>query len=46
MTEQLDWRYCQKCHAMFFDGYPTNGICAAGGQHEAAGYNFTLPYDV
>lgn len=30
---------------MFFDGYPGKGSCAAGGAHEAAGYNFVLPYN-
>jgi hypothetical protein len=43
---QRDWRYCRKCHAMFFDGYPDKGVCKAGGGHEAAGFNFVLPHDV
>jgi hypothetical protein len=43
---QSEWRYCGKCHAMFFDGYRYKGVCAAGGGHEAAGFNFTLPHDV
>jgi hypothetical protein len=42
---QHDWRFCNKCHALFFDGYPQKGVCAAGGGHVAAGYNFTLRYD-
>jgi hypothetical protein len=29
---------------MFFDGYPAKGACAAGGGHEAVGFNFVLPY--
>jgi hypothetical protein len=27
---------------MFFDGFPENGTCPAGGMHEAAGFNFVL----
>jgi hypothetical protein len=46
MPQQNDWRYCQKCHAMFFDGYASKGSCPAGGPHEAAGFNFGLPHDV
>jgi hypothetical protein len=46
MTLQADWRYCQKCHQMFFDGYPDKGRCSAGDGHQAAGFNFGLPYDV
>ena len=44
---QTDWRFCDKCHAMFYAGpnYPT-GVCPAGGGHNAAGYNFVLPHDV
>ncbi len=43
---QRDWRYCQKCHAMFFDGYPDKGLCPSGGGHSAAGFNFVLTHDV
>lgn len=25
--QQSDWRYCRKCHAMFFDGYTDKGVC-------------------
>lgn len=39
------WRYCRKCHVMFFNGYPAKGTCPGGGGHEAAGYSFMLPYD-
>jgi hypothetical protein len=39
------WRYCQKCHVMFFNGYD-GGRCAAGGRHVAQGYNFILPYGI
>jgi hypothetical protein len=33
---QQDWRFCGGCHGLFFDGYPTKGICkgaAGGGVH-------------
>lgn len=43
---QLAWRYCRKCHVMFFDGYPAKGRCSGGGGHAAEGYNFSLSYDV
>src|SRR5262249_45424249 len=42
---QASWRYCQKCHGMFFDGYPTKGLCPAGDAHVPAGYDFVLPHD-
>jgi hypothetical protein len=45
-SAQAGWRYCQKCESMFFDGYPTKGVCPAGGAHSAAGYDFVLPHDI
>ena len=45
-TAQSAWRYCQKCHVMFFDGYPDKGTCPTGGGHEAQGFNFVLPHDL
>jgi hypothetical protein len=45
-TGQRDWRFCRKCQAIFFDGFPNKGPCKAGGAHEAAGFNFVLPHDV
>ena len=41
---QRDWRFCQKCFVMFYDGGKV-GRCATGGVHAAQGYNFALPYD-
>jgi hypothetical protein len=41
---QRDWRFCGKCFTMFFDGYPDKGACPGGGKHQAAGYNFVLPF--
>ncbi len=46
MLEQNNWRYCGKCHALFFDGYPDKGKCPADGAHEAIGYNFVLPHNI
>lgn len=41
---QDNWRYCDKCHAKFFDGYADKGRCPSGGGHHAQGYNFVLRY--
>ncbi len=46
MSVQSDWRCCQKCHAMFFDGYTSKGKCSAGGGHEAQGFMFFLSHDL
>ncbi len=44
---QTNWRFCDKCSGLFFDGYPTKGVCPLDGQgHHAAGYTFVLPHDV
>lgn len=43
---QAQWRYCGKCHAIFYDGYADKGRCPNGGGHSAIGYNFVLPHDV
>jgi hypothetical protein len=42
---QPDWRFCQKCQSLFYDGYPNKGVCPAGGTHSAQGFNFVLPHD-
>src|ERR1700680_1542966 len=46
MPQQPNWRFCQKCEAMFFDGFPDKGVCQAGGGHLAQGFNFNLSYDI
>ncbi|MET9913485.1 hypothetical protein ABZZ74_43165 [Streptomyces sp. NPDC006476] len=46
MGMQLDWRFCQKCNVMFFDGFPDKGSCAAEGPHVASGFVFALPHDI
>jgi hypothetical protein len=43
-STQPDWRFCDKCNCMFFNGAPTKGRCAGGGAHEGQGFNFKLPY--
>lgn len=48
---QDKWRNCWKCQAMYFDGYPDKGRCAAGGAHEGHGnepgvWNFVLQHPV
>ena len=44
--EQRDWRFCGKCHQMFFDGYADKGRCAAGGGHAAIGFVFKIEYSM
>jgi hypothetical protein len=44
--DQAEWRYCTKCHAMFYNGYAQKGACPGGGGHFAQGYGFVLPHDV
>jgi hypothetical protein len=46
MSTQSDWRFCQKCQALFYDGYPDKGHCVGGGGHQAAGYNFMPSYNL
>jgi hypothetical protein len=38
---QQNWRFCRKCHCMFFGGAP--GTCVQGGGHDGNGsFNFVL----
>ncbi|MGA2600026.1 MAG: hypothetical protein ABSH09_23905 [Bryobacteraceae bacterium] len=50
MGQQADWRYCEKCHVLFYDGFPAKGRCPGGiagiGGHTAQGYDFDLSYDL
>jgi len=34
------WRFCNKCGGMFFDGRPRKGPCSGGGTHESQGLEF------
>ncbi|MBF6547361.1 hypothetical protein [Nocardia brasiliensis] len=36
IISQRDWRFCDKCFSLWFNGRPTNGACAAGGSHSSA----------
>jgi uncharacterized protein with PIN domain len=47
-TGQPDWRFCGKCHGLFFapQGNPANTVCPTdGGTHQPLGWNFILPND-
>jgi len=45
-TEQDNWRFCNKCFSLWWNGRPDNGSCPAGGAHEGSGsWNFYLPAD-
>jgi hypothetical protein len=38
---QRGWRYCGKCNGLFYGGFGTFGLCAAGGQHTGSPDNGT-----
>ncbi|GAA2288175.1 MULTISPECIES: hypothetical protein [Nonomuraea] len=43
-TQQDNWRFCNKCYCLWWNGRPDNGHCAGGGAHEGHGsWNFYLP---
>lgn len=41
---QPDWRFCDRCLVMFFNGFEQKGRCAAGGAHRAQGFVFVLDH--
>lgn len=56
-TAQTDWRECENCHAMFYNGLPKKGLCPSVsnvhngvkgfGPHEAnSTFKYVLPHDV
>ena len=45
MGQQPNWRFCQKCHVMFFEGAQKDGDCPIAGGHVAQGFVFNLAYD-
>lgn len=45
-TTQNEWRFCQKCQSLFFNGNSAKGVCPAGDGHIAAGFDFILTHDV
>jgi hypothetical protein len=42
--QQLNWRFCNKCGVLFFDGLPGKGICPGGGSHEPAGFVYVVEH--
>ncbi len=45
-TEQDNWRFCNKCYVLWWNGHQDNGRCPAGGAHEGSGsWDFYLPAD-
>jgi hypothetical protein len=44
MPVQRDWRFCDKCFGMYFDGFPDFGVCPRGDGHHPQGFNFVLPH--
>ncbi len=42
---QTYWRSCQKCNAMFYGGYKSQGNCPAGGSHVRQHELYTLEHD-
>lgn len=47
-TAQANWRGCNKCSVLFFDGFPgnPNTTCAGGGRHQQQSESFVLPHDI
>jgi len=46
MPNQIGWRYCKKCQALFYSGSSSLGSCSAGGQHDPKGsWLYTLKFD-
>lgn len=37
VSGQGDWRWCQKCQGLYFNGNPAAGVCPAGGAHDVTG---------
>ena len=42
---QHDWRFCNKCNGLFYNGYADKGVCPGGGSHVAQGFSFVLPFN-
>jgi hypothetical protein len=44
-ASQPNWRFCRRCLGLFWFGATGNGVCPAGGEHDASGsWNYSLPY--
>jgi hypothetical protein len=47
VQREVDWRCCRHCLSLYYNGFPQNGRCANGGEHDAGGsWDFVLPYGV
>ncbi|WP_434415995.1 hypothetical protein [Nannocystis pusilla] len=46
-TGQRDWRFCGKCHGLFWapGNQSLGSVCPAGGEHSPVGWVFYLPND-
>jgi hypothetical protein len=43
---QDKWRRCEKCFALFYDGFDNKGVCPKGGGHNADNkFNYYLRFD-
>ena len=43
---QPDWRFCGKCHGLFWDGDRNfKGVCSRGGAHAAIGLRYVVPFE-
>jgi hypothetical protein len=43
---QDQWRFCEKCRVMFWNGAADKGRCHTGGGHRAQGLNFRLDFEL
>jgi hypothetical protein len=43
-SSQSEWRFCERCFALFYNGGSNKGRCPAGGGHVAQGFVFDLPF--
>jgi hypothetical protein len=43
---QNNWRFCNKCYSLWWNGMPDNGHCPGGGAHSGSGsWDFYLAAD-
>lgn len=42
---QTSWRFCEKCHSLFFLDASQRGVCPRGGSHQEAGERFVIPFE-
>jgi hypothetical protein len=46
ISSQSEWRFCNKCFSIFWNGAAFKGVCAAGSGHDATGsWDFLLYAD-